>query len=103
MSGGHDEWCLIESDPGVFTELIRGFGMFWNRKKEFWFFLLFSAFLQGATGVQVEELYSLEPECFENLKYVSFVYSWDNRFFKLLFDFLIQTGARIDFSLQVGC
>ncbi|KAK9500953.1 hypothetical protein O3M35_002110 [Rhynocoris fuscipes] len=77
MSGGN--WCLIESDPGVFTELIKEF---------------------GCKGVEVEELWSLGAEQFESLKPVHgliFLFKWlpddepegtvikDNRLEKIFF------------------
>lgn len=65
-------WCLIESDPGVFTELIKEFG----KKKQIFKFstvnenfeVMLFVFYLGCEGVQVEELWSLDAEQFKDLE-----------------------------------
>lgn len=71
------EWCLIESDPGVFTELIRGFGksdttsILYCADVSAWHRELFTSTCStraGVQGAQVEELWGLDESNFENLK-----------------------------------
>ena len=63
MSTG--DWCLVESDPGVFTELIREFGGSNDYNYALACLVMFS---EGVKGAQVEELWSLDEQSFENLK-----------------------------------
>ncbi|EDV20452.1 Ubiquitin carboxyl-terminal hydrolase isozyme L5 [Trichoplax sp. H2] len=78
---GAGNWCLIDSDPRIFTELIKGFGV---------------------TGVQVEELWSLEKEEFEKLKPIHglvFLFKW--RPGEETVGSLVQDSRQIYFAKQV--
>lgn len=89
MADSAGNWCLIESDPGVFSEIIRDLGK--NNVKTvnirlkvvlrydslflthiLIFFLRFIKLILflflGCEGVQVEELWSLDSDNFKELE-----------------------------------
>lgn len=77
MSDLAGNWCLIESDPGVFTELIKQFGkgyyliILLRRLFDICFREIFTRVtlnFSGVKGAQVEELWSLDDDQFDNLK-----------------------------------
>jgi ubiquitin carboxyl-terminal hydrolase L5 len=83
------EWCTIESDPGVFSQMI-----------EEW----------GVKGVQVEEIYALDHDLiksqFQDLKIYGliFLFKWDQRIQNLIpnKNNAIKDSSSIYFARQVG-
>jgi ubiquitin carboxyl-terminal hydrolase L5 len=78
------EWSTIESDPGVFTELIKSFGV---------------------DGLQVEELYCLDFEQLKEFKWVkletNFIYfSMFRPIYGLIFLFKYRSGEEISGKLD---
>ncbi|KAF0693245.1 ubiquitin carboxyl-terminal hydrolase isozyme L5 isoform X1, partial [Aphis craccivora] len=71
-------WCLIESDPGVFTELIRELvGLFLTMLTHLHTIGISS--VSGVTGALVEELWTLDSSLFEAIKPVHgliFLFRW---------------------------
>ncbi|KYQ49386.1 Ubiquitin carboxyl-terminal hydrolase isozyme L5 [Trachymyrmex zeteki] len=68
MADSAGNWCLIESDPGVFTELIKEFGKQSSNGK------YLSCLKTRVKGAQVEELWSLDDEQFNDLIQTLFEY-----------------------------
>jgi len=64
MSEGGDEWCTIESDPGVFTEVLEEI---------------------GCTHVELSELWSVDDETLMQLQATGnvygliFLFQWENQ------------------------
>ncbi|CAK9290288.1 unnamed protein product [Gordionus sp. m RMFG-2023] len=77
------KWCLIESDPGVFTDLLKGYGV---------------------KGAQVEELWSLDKENFDKLKPVYgliFLFKWKPEILSDDNSSLVEAVDKIYFAKQV--
>ncbi|VDQ10537.1 unnamed protein product [Trichobilharzia regenti] len=66
----NDNWCLIESDPGVFSELIKGFGKC----------QMFAKNILGVESLECEEVYDLyETSSVSDAYGFIFLFSYDDK------------------------
>jgi ubiquitin carboxyl-terminal hydrolase L5 len=75
------EWCLIESDPGVFTELVNGFGV---------------------KGVQFEEVIDLEytDDVSDAMAFI-FLFKWEGSDVAPISEEVYEGGSNVFFAAQV--